>query len=270
MKEVTKVSRLLVIAREEGTIPWGWIVDPTREVETVPAWTDPEEFAANVTSQYRRHKWQAQPCHVEVWSEKSTVAGTLRPVLQQYEVPFQSVHGWSSATSVHAAAAANEQREQSTVILYVGDRDPSGMGMSETDLPRRLAKYSVGMGCDDDELDDGTIADILDDAQLTIRRIALTEVDTRRLGGAVAFPASDKRSDPRYRWFVNRYGAQCWELDAMNPADLRDRVEQEIRALIEPTAWGRYVEAERLERDSIAATCRTWTSILSPDREYEA
>ena len=31
------------------------------------------------------------------------------------------------------------------------------------------------------------------------------------------FPAADKRADPRYRWYVGRYGARCWELDALSP-----------------------------------------------------
>ena len=33
--EMQRVYRLLKTAREEGTIPWGWIVDETRSVERV-------------------------------------------------------------------------------------------------------------------------------------------------------------------------------------------------------------------------------------------
>jgi len=43
----------------------------------------------------------------------------------------------------------------------------------------------------------------------------------------------------------------------------------DVRALTSLyTAWERYVEAERLERESIAATVRTWASILEPDQKY--
>ena len=55
--------------------------------------------------------------------------------------------------------------------------------------------------------------------------------------GLPSFPAADKRKDPRYKWFVANHGDRCWELDAMDPNDLRDCVEQEIRRLIEPVAW---------------------------------
>ncbi len=65
--------------------------------------------------------------------------------------------------------------------------------------------------------------------------------------------------------FVTHCGLSCWELDAMNPNDLRERVAAAIRAELDPIAWARYVEAERVERESIIATTQAWTSILKPD-----
>ena len=47
-----------------------------------------------------------------------------------------------------------------------------------------------------------------------------------------SFPAADKKKDPRHDWFVENYGKRCWELDAMDPNDLRDCVEQAIIELI--------------------------------------
>jgi hypothetical protein len=40
-KEMQRVYRLLKEAREEGFIPWGWIVDETRELERVSTWDNP-------------------------------------------------------------------------------------------------------------------------------------------------------------------------------------------------------------------------------------
>ena len=45
------------------------------------------------------------------------------------------------------------------------------------------------------------------------------------MNGLPSFPATDKRKDPRYKWFVRNYGKRCWELDAMDPNDLRACVE---------------------------------------------
>src|SRR5256885_11960608 len=43
--DMQKVYRLLKEAREEGTIPWEWIVDETRGVERESTWNDPEHYA---------------------------------------------------------------------------------------------------------------------------------------------------------------------------------------------------------------------------------
>ena len=69
--------------------------------------------------------------------------------------------------------------------------------------------------------------------------------------GLPSFPAADKRKDPRYKWFVANYGDRCWELDAMDPNDLRDCVEREIKELIEPVAWQRCEVVNKAEQESL-------------------
>jgi hypothetical protein len=202
-KEMARVYRLLKEAREEGDIPWEWIVDETRGLERVSTWDDPEDYARTVARSYRRDFWNRQPHRVEVWSEKGTVRGVLKPVLDHYAVGFNPVHGFNSATEVYRSAQDDDGRE--LIALYVGDFDPSGMYMSEADLPKRLEGY----GGD----------------HITIKRIALTREHVRRLP---SFPATDKRKDPRYKWFVSNYGKRCWELDALDPNYLRACVQQEL------------------------------------------
>ena len=66
----------------------------------------------------------------------------LGPVLDDYAVGFRVMHGFSSATSVYDVAQSDDDRP--LVALYVGDFDPSGLFMSEEDLPTRLSKYDGG------------------------------------------------------------------------------------------------------------------------------
>jgi hypothetical protein len=231
--EMQKVYRLLRIAREQGDIPWEWIVDETRELERVPTWDNPEQYARVVARSYRRDFWNQQPVRVEVWSEKGTIRGVLKPVLDLYAVGFRVMHGFTSATAVNDVAQDDDGRE--LIVLYVGDFDPSGMYMSEIDLPGRLEDYG------------GTHVDI--------RRIALTKPQTR---GLPSFPATDKRRDPRYGWFVKRYGKRCWEIDAMDPNDLRHCVEQEIMRRIEWKAWARCETVNKAELESLRSILSKW------------
>ena len=136
------VSVQLTWAREQeqGVIPWAWIVDETRGAEGHVGWDDPEAFAEAATAQYRRDRWLDQDVRVEGWSEKATVRGTIMPVLKRYGVQFRVMHGFGSATEVHRVAQQAAGMEVPLIALYVGDYDPSGLYMSEVDLPARLAE----------------------------------------------------------------------------------------------------------------------------------
>jgi hypothetical protein len=138
--DMQRVYRLLKEAREQGMIPWGCIVDETREFERAPSWDDPGVFAESAARQYRLDFWKQQPSRCEVWSEKGTIRGVLQPVLDKYGVGFRVMHGFASATVVNGIATADPRP---MTALYVGNWDPSGLYLSEVDLPERLAKYGA-------------------------------------------------------------------------------------------------------------------------------
>jgi hypothetical protein len=248
-----KVSTQLVYAREHGIVPWEWIVDEAREEERVLVWNDVDECVRYTQAGYRRDYWLAQPIRVGVWSEKGTVRGTLAPVLNAYQVPFLPTHGHNSATITHEQAMLEQADTRRWVVLYVGDWDPSGMDMSERDLPRRLTRYG---------------------ANVTIYRLAITADDLASL------PTFDSRAkeeqarrssahpgrkgqDSRRKWFESRYGRTCCELDAMNPNDLRTRVENAIRAFIDVDAWNRMREVEAVECQSLRDIMTRWQQSIS-------
>ena len=139
--DTNRISRVLTQAREDGIIPWRWIVDETRATMRAATWEDPEAFIDQLQDGYRRDRWTSQPQRVEVWSEKGTVRGTLSPVLHAYGVDFRVLHGYASATVVHDAAMASRASSQPLLVFYVGDWDPSGLHMSEVDLPERIERY---------------------------------------------------------------------------------------------------------------------------------
>jgi hypothetical protein len=232
-KYTAEVSRILVKAREELGFPWRWIVDNTRGVEGGHGWDDLEEFGEAMAAQYRKNRWLDQDFHVELWSEKSTVKGLLSPVLDRYQIPFRPMRGFTSASDAKDVSNQIEytvSHGKDFVALYCGDWDPSGLWMSERDLPERLERYGDG-------------------AQFTIRRIALIEDD---LAGLPSFWLESKKGDPRYEWYRRNYHPSvCWEIDALNPNILRERVEDEIQSYIDDEKWDRAEQVEQAERESI-------------------
>jgi hypothetical protein len=234
-----KVSTQLVWAREQCVIPWEWVVDETREAECITAWSDPDEIIAAAVSGYRRDRWQEQEYRVEVWSEKGTVRGTLAPVLNELGVTFRVMHGFASATAINDIAEMSNEIKKPVIAFYVGDWDPSGLWMSARDLPERLERYG---------------------GKVELERVALLQSDTV---GLPSFDAETKKGDARHRWYVARYGHRCWELDAMSPVLLRERVRESILEYIDEDLWDHAAVVERAEVESMQQFHAAWTKRIS-------
>jgi hypothetical protein len=125
------------------------------------------------------------------------------------------------------------------------------MDMSERDLPTRLREY---------------------EGWARLHRLALTEADTR--SGLPSFkaetkgPSATSNGDPRYRWYVSNYGPDCWELDALSPVILRDRLEQAIVDRLDLDAWERADVVEKAERESLTSILSTWPTISGRASKY--
>ena len=189
--EMQRVYRLLKEARERGVIPWAWIVDETRELERKPTWDDPAALA-DVARSYRRDFWNQQPLRSRCGARRAPSAACLAPVL----------NSTASASGSCTVSAAQRRSTMSRKTMMVGiwsystcgDYDPSGMWMSERDLPERLARYGG------------------DHVRSSGSR------SPARLAGLPSFPAADKRKTP-IRVVLQNSAHRCWELDAMDPND---------------------------------------------------
>src|SRR5262249_7748261 len=69
-----------------GGIPHEWIIDELREAEMVHLWDNVAGYMDAVKHSYRRNNWQDQGNYCELWSEKATVLGSMRPITQELGV----------------------------------------------------------------------------------------------------------------------------------------------------------------------------------------
>jgi hypothetical protein len=236
-----KISRVMTEMRESDALDWTLIVDGSRAVERADTWRNPDAIINTAIRTYRRNNWQDQPVLVEVWSEKSTVQGVLAPVLDDLGVTFRVMKGFGSFTAVRQAAEDSMQipKSRDARVLYVGDWDPSGLCMSEVDLPERLERYGSAWA---------------------FERIALTRDD---LDDLPHFDTATKSGDVRLQWYLQNTDAdprKSWELDAMDPNDLRERVREEIESYMDMDAWQHALKIEAAEKESMQKFHAEWTN----------
>jgi hypothetical protein len=93
--------------------------------------------------------------------------------------------------------------------------------------------------------------------------VALNDDDTDEFSQLPFFPAESKSQDARYRWFADHYGERCWELDALSPVILRERMRDNIIAMLDMDKWNHAVKIETAERESMSNILGDWKRSIS-------
>jgi hypothetical protein len=222
-RSYNRVVRELTKAREQDFIPWDWIADPTRKPTIPYAWLDTEQFLTAWKEQtlrdYRRDILQSQDVALEVWVEKETLRHVIERGIGDYPITVVSCRGYPSTTAKYDALMRMEKRaknlDQQTMILYFGDHDPSGL-----DMPKSTGDWLHEQGA---ELRG------FNRCAITLEQVKAYALIPNRAGDEGVGAA--KPGDTRYAQYVEQCGTDdAWELDAFDPGDLADLVQQHIEA----------------------------------------
>jgi hypothetical protein len=219
-------------ARLAGLVDWEAIVDRTRNLARLPHWDNPADIVRDDSKLFHLDRWDNQAARVEVWCEKEALAGVLERVCTPLDVPYFSCRGYASLSEMWAAAERlieYQERGQQPVILYLGDHDPSGIDMTR-DITERLV---VTFGATDAE----------------VVRLALNMDQIRQFNPP---PNPAKLSDSRASGYIARFGPESWELDAMNPTDIANLIESEIRRHMDEDLYDEKVREEAAARQELA------------------
>jgi len=237
-----KLSRVMTDARESGQVPFEWIVDRSRPTYAPNVFDNLQDGLMALRNCYRKDYWQDQPVHVEIWTEKDAIIGSIEPVTDELGVTVRVSRGFTSTTRVHEIASTFSRIVKPIFVFYLGDHDPSGRAI-ELDLYDRISSYGT-------------------DFQMARLAIREKDIDDFNLP-----PLRIKASDTRAAAFRRKFGNRCVELDALPPEELRSRVRQAIEGHIEAEAWGRALAIEKAEQESITSIVGRW---IDPRRQTEA
>lgn len=241
-REYKKLGSIINDARLAGLIDWEAIVDRTRYVRQLAHWDSPQNIVDSCASQFRTDKWNIQPEYVEVWIEKDALIGVIEGICEESDVPYLACRGYASASEVWRAGQRIQKKIEDgkeVTIFYLGDHDPSGIDMTR-DVEARLNLFA---GSD----------------EIHVKRLALNmdQVEEHQPP-----PNPTKMSDSRANWYVDRFGDECWELDALDPATIRELVGDAIAEHRNKRLWSKSVRTENDGRRKLSSVAKNWDSVV--------
>lgn len=121
-----KVQAQVLALRRENRLPYHHIADATRYMRK-PRTFDGWENALRDTAQlYRKALWADTDLEVQIWVEKSALAGVIYPVTAEYDVPLMPTGGYTSETFAYGAVADLSGTGRKLVVHSLYDFDRSG------------------------------------------------------------------------------------------------------------------------------------------------
>ncbi len=242
-------------------LPSGHCAEPGWSVGDVPEWGLPRFEATGLTRfempgvsvRGYDHSLRDQPCHLEIWVEKSTMNDVLVPICREHGVNLATNVGMASISGVVQMLLRLQRLpdDRPTRIGYVSDFDPAGDCMPVA-VARQIEFY---------------IHQYAPGRDIRLRPVALTLEQVRR-HNLPRIPIKD--SDTRKGDFEDRRGEGAVELDALEavvPSELARLVEGFVSPYRDAGFEGRVREAGE---EAQAEAERAWEEATQGAREQLA
>lgn len=227
-KMYDRIQGALNTGRMQGLISWTALEDRERDLKGLQHYDSPAEVLKAAKDSYRRDLWADQQWRPEVWVEKKALEGVVGHICNRLRVDFYATKGYSSSSETWRAGrrfARYIQKGQRPIVFHLGDHDPSGIDMTR-DNRDRLSVFA------------GT--------PIMLQRLALNMPQIEELNPP---PNPAKMTDARAADYVEKYGEESWELDALDPEYISNLVENAILKIRDPERWN---DALAKENDDLA------------------
>lgn len=223
--------------RENGSIPWSWIVDESRPSYGVARFVSPAEYANTAPYWYNLDYWADQPCRPVLMVEKAGQIPVFLAHARSFGVDVIACKGYSSLSHLARSAESIGQyveRGQTIKVIVAHDFDPSGCDWpraAKAAIHQRMAEVGLGPW------------------KVEFQRELVTAEDAAAMSAAVALRAPNPK-DARTAAWLYAYGFDaddecCVEMDAISPVEARRRMEAVYLGLFD----GDLSDRRRLEQE---------------------
>lgn len=233
----------LTRARRAKMIPFDHIRDDGISIMAQAHYADENAFYKHVHDEgkaYKRDKLARQGLDIRVYCEAAGMMPQLERVCEPYSIPVCSCSGFDSLSGKHelkeSCWRAFAYKGRRTVILHLGDHDPSGESIFTDGLVQDVHAF---LAEDVPHKDPREVADF--------ERVALTAEQVSRFNLETTPP---KTTDSRTaNWKGARTGA-C-QLEALPPDKLAELLEAAITRRLDMRVYKEDLKAEEEERRRI-------------------
>lgn len=247
--EYKRLGSILNDARLAGLLDWRYMEDRTRNVRGgFSGYSDPGHYIEGVADGYFEALWEGQDYRPEVWVEKDALVSIIQRACGPLRVPHFSCRGYVSQSEMYSAAKRFEGRIRSgltPVVIHLGDHDPSGIDMTR-DIRDRLT--------------------LMAGADVEVRRIAL---NMDQIEQYTPPPNPAKITDSRAEDYIREYGADSWELDALDPSTLVELVRDELATVVDLEVFNEAEAAEAENQERIREVANVWPDLIERWSEVE-
>ncbi|MBT9794516.1 hypothetical protein GPL02_16655 [Clostridium sp. MCC334] len=241
------IGNLINDGRLAGLIDWHSITDRTRNLRRNSHWTTPSSVIESAMYSYMLDKWEGQPNYVEVWVEKDALVDIVGQACGGIDTPFFSCRGYTSQSEMWAAAQRfirQNRIRDNCFIIHLGDHDPSGIDMTR-DIQERLWMFG---------------------ADVEVKRVALTMEQVQTYNPP---PNPAKITDSRCGKYMEEFGNESWELDALEPQMMTRLIRDEVTALRDDDIYQAVCNREAKEKEELRMISRRYGEAVTYLKESE-
>ena len=234
------IGSLINDGRLAGLIDWNSITDRTRNLRNRAHWDQPQDVIYSAKYSYLLDKWEGQPNYVEVWVEKDALVDIVGQACQPIDTPYFSCRGYTSQSEMWTAARRflRQNQREGRYIIHLGDHDPSGIDMTR-DIQERLEMFG---------------------ADVYVKRVALTMNQVTTYNPP---PNPAKITDSRCGKYIDQYGEESWELDALEPQMLTKLITNEVMALRDDAIYQAICDREEAEKRELQTVADEYQKVIS-------
>lgn len=241
------IGNLINDGRLAGLIDWHAITDRTRNLRGNSHWNTPADVIASAKYSYLLNKWEGQPNYVEVWVEKDALVDIVGQACYPLDTPFFSCRGYTSQSEMWSAAQRfirQNRNRDNCYIIHLGDHDPSGIDMTR-DIQERLEMFG---------------------ADVYVKRVALT---MEQIGTYNPPPNPAKVTDSRCSKYMEEFGDESWELDALEPSVVTDLIKEQVTMYRDDEIYQAVCDREDAEKEELQMLVDSYDEAVAYLKNWE-